>query len=171
MHAFKAADEDKKVLGNGLPKYYAGWNNNVRYNKFDLAVTMRGAFGFQILNFQRMYYENAGRTQYNQLRSAQEKVFGKAVMDKNVPLQYNSYYIEDGDFWKVDNITLGYNIGKIKSIVKNTRIYVSMLNSLVFTGYKGIDPEVNRLGLNPGNDDRDKYPSARTFTVGINATF
>lgn len=168
---FKAADEDKKVLGNGLPKYYAGWNNNLRYKKFELAVTMRGAFGFQILNFQRMYYENPGRTQYNQLRSAYDKVFGKAVLDKNVPLQYNSYYIENGDFWKVDNITLGYNIGKVRNIIKNTRIYVSILNSLVFTGYKGIDPEVNRLGLAPGDDDRDKYPSARTLTFGLNATF
>jgi TonB-linked SusC/RagA family outer membrane protein len=168
---FKAADEDKQVLGNGLPKYYAGWNNNLRFKKFDLAVTMRGAFGFQILNFQRMYYENPGRTQYNQLRSAYDKVFGKAVLDKNVPLQFNSYYIENGDFWKVDNITLGYNIGKIRNIIKNTRIYVSMLNSLVFTGYKGIDPEVNRLGLAPGDDDRDKYPSVRTFTFGLNATF
>ena len=46
-----------------------------------------------------------------------------------------------------------------------------MLNSLVFTGYKGIDPEVNRLGLAPGNDDRDKYPSARTLLFGVNATF
>ncbi len=168
---FKAADEDKKVLGNGLPKYYAGWNNNLRYKKFDLAVTMRGAFGFQILNFQRMYYENPGRTQYNQLASAYDKVFGKAVLDKNVPLQFNSYYIENGDFWKIDNITLGYNIGNIKTIVKNTRVYFSMLNSFVFTGYKGIDPEVNRLGLAPGDDDRDKYPSVRTFTFGVNATF
>lgn len=168
---FKASDEDKKVLGNGLPKHYAGWNNNLRYKIFDLAVTMRGAFGFQILNFQRMYYENTGRTQYNQLRSTYDKVFGKAVLDKNVPLQFNSYYIENGDFWKVDNITLGCNIGKIKNIVKNTRLYVSMLNSIVITGYKGIDPEVNRLGLAPGDDDRDKYPSARTFTFGLNATF
>ncbi len=168
---FKAADEDKQVLGNGLPKYYAGWNNNLRYKNLDLAVTMRGAFGFQILNFQRMYYENPGRTQYNQLRSAYDKVFGETVLDKNSALQYNSYYIENGDFWKVDNITLGYNIGKIASIVKTSRIYVSMLNSLVITGYKGIDPEVNRLGLDPGNDDRDKYPSVRTFTFGLNATF
>ena len=168
---FKASDEDKQILGNGLPKYYAGWNNNVRYKKFDLAVTMRGAFDFQILNFQRLYYENVGRTQYNQLKTAYDKLFGVAVMDKNVPLQFNSYYIENGDFWKVDNITLGYNLGNIKSVVKNTRVYFSMLNSLVFTGYKGIDPEVNRLGLAPGDDERDKYPSTRTFTFGINATF
>ncbi|MEJ7739682.1 MAG: SusC/RagA family TonB-linked outer membrane protein [Chitinophagaceae bacterium] len=168
---FKAADEDKMVLGNGLPKYYAGWNNNFRYKKFDLAITMRGAFDFQLLNFQRMYYENTGRTQYNQLNSAYDKVFGTAVLDKNVPLQYNSYYIEDGDFWKVDNITLGYGIGNIRNIVKNARVYVAMLNAIVITDYKGIDPELNRIGLTPGNDDRDKYPSARTFTAGINVSF
>ncbi len=168
---FKSADEDKKVLGNGLPKYYAGWNNNLRYKKFDLSVTMRGAFDFQVLNFQRMYYENTGRTQYNQLRSTYDKVYGKAVLDKNAALQFNSYYLENGDFWKIDNITFGYNIGKVKGVLKNTRLFVSMLNSFVITGYKGIDPEVNRLGLAPGDDDRDKYPSARTFTFGLNATF
>jgi TonB-linked SusC/RagA family outer membrane protein len=168
---FKASDEDKRVLGNGLPKYYAGWNNNFRYKLFDLSITMRGAFGYQILNFQRMYYENIGRTQYNQLKTAYNPLFGKTVMNKNVPLQYNSYYIENGDFWKIDNITLGYNVGKIAKVVKNARVYVSMLNSFVITGYKGIDPEVNRLGLAPGDDDRDKYPSARTFTFGVNATF
>ncbi|MEO6001318.1 MAG: SusC/RagA family TonB-linked outer membrane protein [Chitinophagaceae bacterium] len=172
---FKAADEDKKVLGNGLPKYYAGWNNNFRYKKFDLAITMRGAFKFQILNFQRMYYENTGRTQYNQLVSAYDKVFGKMVMDKSVPLQYNSYYIENGDFWKIDNITLGYNVGNIKKVTKNIRVYFAMLNSVVITKYKGIDPEVslivNNYALTPGNDDRDKYPSARTFTFGANVTF
>ena len=168
---FLARDEDKQVLGNGLPKYYGGWNNNFRYKKFDLSITMRGAFDYKILNFQRMYYENPGRTQYNQLKSAYDKVFGTAVLDKNVPLQYNSYYIENGDFWKIDNITLGYNLGKVNSILKNARIYASVLNAFVITGYKGIDPEVNRLGLAPGDDDRDKYPSVRTFTLGVNVTF
>lgn len=168
---FLARDEDKQVLGNGLPKYYGGWNNNLRYKKIDLSITMRGAFDYQILNFQRMYYENPGRTQYNQLKSAYGKVFGTAVLDKNVPLQYNSYYIENGDFWKIDNITLGYNLGKVNSILKNARIYASVLNAFVITGYKGIDPEVNRLGLAPGDDDRDKYPSVRTFTLGVNVTF
>lgn len=168
---FKASDEDKQVLGNGLPKSYAGWNNTFIYKKLDLTIGMRGAFGFQILNFQRMYYENTGRTQYNQLKSAYEPVFGTAVLDKNVPLQYNSYYIEDGDFWKIDNVTMGYNIGKIGKAVKDLRVYVAVLNTATFTKYKGIDPEVNRLGLAPGNDDRDKYPSTRTFTFGVNVTF
>src|SRR5690606_31750036 len=68
--------EDKTVLGNGLPKYYAGWNNNFRYKNFDLSVTMRGAFDYQILNFQRMYLENPTLQNYNRLASSEDLVFG-----------------------------------------------------------------------------------------------
>lgn len=161
--------EDKRVLGNGLPKYYGGWNNNLRYKNFDLSVTMRGAFAYQILNFQRMYLENPTIVNYNRLKSSTEKVYGKAVL--TAPLEYNSYYIENGDFWKIDNITAGYNFNpKIKNI-QRARVFLSTLNTLTITGYKGIDPEVNRSGLSPGNDDRDKYPTTRTFTAGINLTF
>lgn len=169
---FDHAFEDKKVLGNGLPKYYAGWNNNVRYKNWDLSVTMRGAFDYQILNFQRMYYENTNIQQYNRLKSAYDKVFGKAVLSKDIPLEFNSYYVEDGDFWKIDNITLGFNLPKTGvAFIKSARFYVSTLNTFMITGYKGIDPEVNRLGLSPGNDDRDKYPTTRTYTLGLNLNF
>ncbi|HLW19177.1 MAG TPA: SusC/RagA family TonB-linked outer membrane protein [Cyclobacteriaceae bacterium] len=167
---FAHAFEDKKVLGNGLPGYYAGWNNNFRYKRFDLGVTMRGAFDYQIINFQRMYFENPTLPQYNQMRSANDLVFGKAVLDS--PLEFNSYYVEDGDFWKIDNVTLGYNIKVSKdSRISAARIYASTLNTFVITNYSGIDPEVNRLGLNPGIDGRDKYPSARTYTLGFNISF
>ena len=169
---FSRTEEDKQVLGNGLPRYYGGWNNNFRYKKFDLSVTMRGAFGFQILNTQRMYYENTNITQYNRLRSAYEPVFGKAVLNNTLPLEYNSYYVENGDYWKIDNLVLGYNFqsNPIKYI-KNIRVYVSTLNTITITKYKGLDPEVNRLGLAPGVDERDKYPTVRTFTAGLNVTF
>lgn len=159
--------EDKKVIGNGLPKWYGGWNNNLRYKNFDLSVTMRGAFGYQIVNFQRMYLENPTIQNYNRLKSSQDKVFGKA--DLTAPLEFNSYYVEDGDFWKIDNITIGYNITRPPAkFIKSARIYASALNTFIFTGYSGVDPEVNRLGLSPGNDDRDRYPNTRTFTLGVN---
>ncbi|WP_240743411.1 SusC/RagA family TonB-linked outer membrane protein [Ilyomonas limi] len=167
---FAHSFEDKKVLGNGLPKYYAGWNNNFRYKNFDLSVTMRGAFKYQILNFQRMYYENPTLQYYNRLKSAYNKPYGKALL--TAPLEFNSYYIENGDFWKIDNITLGYNFNNIHSnYIKNLRLYVTTLNTFIITGYKGVDPEVNRLGLNPGDDDRDKYPTTRTYTFGVNVGF
>lgn len=162
--------EDKKVLGNGLPKYYAGWNNNFRYKNLDLSITMRGAFDYQILNFQRMYFENPTLQNYNRLASSEDPAFGKAQVA--VPLEFNSYYVENGDHWKIDNITLGYTFNNTKSkFFRNARVYASSLNTLVITGYKGIDPEVNRMGLNPGNDDRDKYPTTRTFTFGVNVSF
>ncbi|MBC3539219.1 SusC/RagA family TonB-linked outer membrane protein [Rufibacter sediminis] len=166
---FSHSFEDKKVLGNGIPKYHAGWNNNFRYKNFDLGITMRGSFGFQILNFQRMYYENPSIQAYNRLKSAYEPVFGKAVLSNDMPLEFNSYYVEDGDFWKVDNITLGYTFKNLNAkYLQSARIYVSSLNTFVITNYKGIDPEVSWLGLSPGIDNRDKYPTTRTFTVGVN---
>ncbi len=163
--------DNKQILGNGLPKYYVGWNNSVRFKNFDLAVTMRGAFGFQILNFERMYLENPNILQYNRLKSSKKKVFGKAKLATN-ELEFNSYYIEDGDFWKIDNITLGYNFPKLNSkYIQSARVYVSTLNTAIITNYKGIDPEVDRLGLDPGNDGRDKYPTTRTYTLGFTVNF
>jgi len=163
---------NKQVLGNGLPKYYAGWNNTFRYKSLDLSVTMRGAFGFQILNFQRMYYEDPTVTQYNSLKSAYNKVYGKAVL--NDVLEYTSYYIEKGDFWKIDNITLGYNINLHSNVIKAARVYVATMNTFTITKYKGLDPEVTHPALQPlafGDDDRDKYPTTRTYTLGVNLTF
>lgn len=170
--SFAHSFADKQVLGNGLPKFYAGWNNNIRYKNWDFSVTMRGAFGYQIVNFQRMYYENTGIQNYNRLKSAYSPVFGTAVLNTNMPLEFNSYYVENGNFWKIDNINLGYTFNKVKSkYIHSPRVYLSTLNTLVITGYKGVDPEVNRLGLSPGLDDRDKYPTTRTFTIGFTANF
>ena len=131
--------EDRKVIGNGLPKHYLGWNNDFRYKNFDLSVTMRGAFG-------------------------------KAVLTDSK--QFNSYYVEDGDYWKIDNIVLGYNFKKdfIKGI-KGMRLYFSVQNALTITGYKGLDPEVGGSLLTPGTDDRNKYPTTRSYTFGVNLNF
>lgn len=169
ISATESSTDDRQVLGNGIPKYYASWNNSFRYKNFDLNINMRGAFSYQILNFSRMFYENP-TISYNTLNSAYDKVYGKSVL--NDDQRYVSYYVEDGDYWKIDNITLGYTVNlKNKDIFKNLRVYVSGLNLHTFTGYKGIDPEVKQTGLAPGNDDRDKYPTTRTFTFGVNATF
>lgn len=165
-----AKNEDKKILGNGVPKQTASWNLSFRYKRLDLAVNMRGSFGYQILNFQRMYYENPTVKEYNMLESALDKVYGKTRLTS--PLSYVSYYIENGDHWKIDNVTLGYNLNTAKvKFIKNMRVYASALNLAVLTGYKGLDPETGRLGMDPGNDNRDKYPTMRTFTLGLNLTF
>lgn len=176
MRADQADATSWQVLGNGIPKHYLNWNNTISFCGFDLSVNMRGAFGFQILNYQRMYYENAKPSlNYNRLNSTFDKVYGKSpVLDDQ---RYVSYYIENGNYWKIDNVTLGYTF-KLpkKSIVKNLRVYGSVLNLATITGYKGIDPEVplssNDYGLlDAGTDNRDKYPTTRTYTFGLNLTF
>jgi len=172
----KATPDDRQVIGNGLPKQFAGWNNSFRYRNFDLDVTMRGAFQFQILNFQRMYYENPKITNYNMLKSAFDPVYGKRTV--NYDLAYVSYYIENGDYWKIDNATFGYSIpsrllGRIagNGNISNARVYLSGRNLFTFTGYKGMDPEVPTDGLTPGNDNRDTYPTTRSFAFGMTISF
>jgi len=177
---------DKKVIGNGLPKFYLGWNNTFRYKSWDLSITQRGAFKFQVANLQRMMLENPTQVQYNVLNNAFDKVFGKTQLKS--PVEFNSYYIENGDYWKVDNITLGYNWNHTgMRYIQSARLYAAVLNAFIITGYKGIDPEVSlrnglstaqsgvaqtpTSGLDPGMDSPYKYPTTRTFTLGLNVTF
>lgn len=169
---FSRAPEDKKIIGNGLPTMYAGWNNNLRYKNFDLSITMRGAFDYQIINEARMYYENPKNSRKeNRLRSVNDLIFGKVTLNNTIDPEFNNYYVEDGDYWKIDNITLGYTFKSIRKYVNSIRLYGSVSNALTITGYKGIDPEVSMSGLNPGYDSRDQYPSIRTFTFGVNVKF
>lgn len=169
--ATESSTEDRQVIGNGLPKAYFSLNNNIKYKNWDFNINLRGAAGYEILNFSRMYYENP-TISYNTLDSAYDLVYGKTEL-KDVQ-RLVSYYVEKGDFLKIDNITLGYTLPKnALNFVQNFRIYLSGLNLATFTKYKGIDPEIDNSidPLAPGNDERDKYPSTRTFTLGINFTF
>ncbi len=164
-----ATTDDHMVVGNGIPDYYINWNHQFSYRQFDLGLNMRGAFGFQVFNHTFMRVENSNITTHNVPRSTYDKVFGKAVM-RDSP-NFVSYYIEDGDYWKIDNITLGYNFrpGRIE-FLSNARIYFSVHNALTITGYRGVDPEVRHTGLDPGKDSMGKYPTMRSFIIGANIT-
>lgn len=183
---FTHSFEDKKVIGNGLPKFYLGWINNFSYKNFELSITQRGAFGFQVANLTRIMFENPEMKQYNVLNTAFDDVFGKTQLKS--PVEFNSYYIEDGDFWKIDNITIGYNFNEPKiKYIQSAKIYFSVLNAFIITKYKGIDPEISlrnpksnvqsgvvqvpTAGLDPGMDSPYNYPTARTFSLGLNVTF
>ena len=169
---FSRAPEEKKIIGNGLPQMYAGWNNYVQYKNFDLSISMRGAFNFDIINEARMYYENSKNSRLeNRLRSVNNKIFGKTMLSKEVDPEFNSYYVEKGDYWKIDNVTLGYTLKNVGKYIKSIRLYGSILNALTITGYDGVDPEVSASGLNPGYDSRDQYPSIRSFTFGVGFKF
>ena len=178
--AADAGYTDWQILGNGVPDIYLNFNNNFRYKNFDLAVTMRGAFGFQILNFQKMFYGNP-TILYNTLNCAFDQFeavdartgekTGKMVNLSDTQ-RIVSYYIEDGDYWKIDNVTLGYTLNfKDSKFLKRFRVYGSVHNLATFTGYSGLDPEVRVTGFDAGTDERDKYPTIRSFTFGLTLTF
>lgn len=159
-------------MGNGIPKVSMGWNNTFRYKNFDLALQATGQFGFKIINQQRVFYENNAHA-YNKLKSAADKIGGIRPLSAQQVQAVTSYYIEDGDYFKLTNMTLGYTFDfKHSPYVKTLRLYGSIDNVFTITKYKGTDPE---LGSNnfwyAGVDDRDKYPTVRSFTVGLNVTF
>lgn len=164
--------EDKMVLGNGLPKHFLSWDNTFTFKNFDLNLTMRGAFKYQILNTPRLYYEvPVSLAHGNLMATAYDPVFGKRPLNDHQELQYVSYYIENGDFWKIDNITIGYTLMLKDCFLKKVRVYATANNLCTITGYSGIDPEVNTQGLDPGVDPLNRYPSTRSFTLGAMFTF
>ncbi|HZK92890.1 MAG TPA: SusC/RagA family TonB-linked outer membrane protein [Prolixibacteraceae bacterium] len=164
--------DDKQVIGNGLPKHFLSWDNSITYKKFDLNITMRGAFDYQILNLPRLYYEcPVNLANGNLMATAFEPKFGKTVLSDQQELQYVSYFIENGDFWKIDNVTIGYTLSLKHYSIEKLRLYASGSNLFTITGYSGIDPEMNTAGLDPGIDSRNRYPSTRSFTFGALITF
>jgi len=172
--------EHRQYVGNALPKFYAGFNNSFSWKGIDLSITMRGAFKYQLLNRQRarIGIVDPGKLGYNSLSVAYEEqpvVVGEGIGTSVVPrnnITLNSFFFEDADFWKIDNITLGYtvNTDKIKWL-KNARVYASVMNAFSFTKYSGTDPEVSTGGLTPGIDWEDKYPTTRVYTIGLNLKF
>lgn len=162
---------DKQIIGNGLPKHYLNWNNSVSWKGFDFHITMRGAFGFDILNMPRLQYgAPVMLARGNVLNEAFETKFGKRPLAVDQELQYVSYYIEKGNYWKIDNMTLGYTFD-FNTWIKKVRIYGTVSNLATITGYSGIDPEVSLSGLAPGIDNKNRYPSTRTYTLGVSVKF
>lgn len=161
----------RQYLGSGLPKINIGWSNNLRYKNFDLALSFSSALGHKIYNSQRMFYENLN-IGLNRYKSALDPVYGSVLNAAQEPVAV-SYYLEDGDYLKLDNATLGYTFDTKKwNWVEKARVYVSGSNLYTLTKYKGIDPEMSYGDIYSfGVDFRNKYPTIRTFTFGVNFTF
>ena len=159
-------ENDLSIIGNGVPKYMASLSNRFKYKNFDLTIFFRGKFGFDILNTKDMYFGNKKWLPNNLLKSAITK-----HNDIDDDPQYSDYYIEKGDFVKLDNVTLGYNVPVESKYIQKFRIYVSGRNLATFTDYSGIDPELQDTGFTTGIDGRDFYPRTKTWTLGLNIGF
>lgn len=167
-------DEYRQYLGSGLPKVYLGWTNNLSYKNWDLSMQFTSQLGFKILNEARAFYEN-NSIAYNRLKSVENPPYGgQYTLSSSQPQTFVSYYLENGDFLKLTNLTLGYTfpIKKNNKYIKGVRAYLSGDNLFCITGYSGLDPELsNAYPTYAGIDYRDKYPSIRSFTFGLNLTF
>lgn len=161
-------DEDREIVGNAQPDFIAGWTNEFSYKNFDLSFSLRAVVGNDVYNVGRMALENrsVAGTGKNMLVSVANSPLNDAA-------QASDYYLENGSFLKLDNITLGYNF-PVKDIqyISNLRLYFTGQNLFTITKYKGIDPEVDMVGIdNMGIERTRYYPAIRAFVLGLNITF
>jgi TonB-linked SusC/RagA family outer membrane protein len=160
------ATTDLVVLGNGIPKYYASLTNSFNYKNFGLRFFLRGRFDYDILNTMDISYGNQ-ISKTNLLQSA----FGKHAQIRDT-YQYSDYYLEPGDFVKLDEITFSYNFKLNTSYIRNLRLYATGANLATFSKYTGNDPDfVGDTGLGAGIDSRSAYPNTRSFLIGLNVGF
>jgi len=158
---------DYHYLGDAQPKLLLGWSNNFRYKNFDLNIFLRGVFGNKIFNATRADLFRPATAQYTNILV---DAGNESTADFN-SYRYSSRFIESGSYLRFDNATLGYNFKSINRYIKTLRLYASVNNLFVITGFKGVDPEVNQGGIAPGIDYNNFYPKTRTFLFGANVSF
>lgn len=178
-------DADKTILGTGLPDFSIGFNNTFRFGDLDLSFFIRGDFGHDLINMYRVFYEPVNSRVLDNLVITD-------YFNENLTAtpEFNGYYVEDGDFICLDNMSLGYTFDVSNSSnFDKVRLYVSGRNLLYFTNYQGVDPNIrytdpgstdngNRAdrefdpsALAPGIDRRNTYFRTRQFSVGVNLGF
>ncbi|GAA4335141.1 TonB-dependent receptor [Mucilaginibacter gynuensis] len=158
---------DLAPIGNAIPKYYASWTNTFNYKGFDLRIFLRGKFDYDILNTTAISYGNKYASKTNLLRTAFTKY--SQIQDT---FMYSDYYLENGSFVKIDEITFGYTFKLKTKFIRNMRAYVTGQNLATFTKYSGNDPDfITDSGTGPGVDSRGPYPSTRSFLLGLTVGF
>ncbi len=170
IRASQATDEDRQVVGNGMPKFTLSTTHNFRYRNFDLALFFRGAFGFDLFNIHDFYYGTRNFTG-NMLKKAYGKNFDVSP-DANPVV--SDYFLERGDYFKLDMLTLGYTLRVPQCrFLDRIRVYGTVKNVFTITKFSGVDPSTYQVnGLTPGGQgSRTYYPSTRQFIVGLQLDF
>lgn len=170
-------DDDRTVVGSAIPDAVYAFYVKLFYKNFDLGLNFNGVTGNQIYNHTAMSNFTKGNLAlaYNTTDKAIEYP-EEAINNTN---EVSTRYLEDGDFLRLNNATLGYNLDPkflaMEKYVQNIRFSVTGQNLFVITKYSGYDPEVN-TGTVSGDIqtfgiDRFTYPKARTFVFGVNLSF
>ena len=180
-------DDDRQSLGATLPDFTYGMNNRFSYKNFDLNVFVDGIQGVNVLsrtvrnatngqgfsNQLQYYYENRWHPTNNPNGTLARPDYTQS--SERLRANVSSAFIEDGSFFRVRNITLGYSLSdniieKIK--LKKLRLYVTATNPFISTNFKGFNPEQrdNNNPLSP-SDNEGVYPLNKSFVVGLNVSF
>ncbi len=154
----------KRYIGNGSPKHNLSWTNSFEFHNFDLSILFTGAFDYDIFNMRKYGMGLSGSGSDNVLRTAY-------TTDKYVKTGggvISSYFLEDGSYFKLDNITLGYNWRWQDKLIDGLRLYVTAKNIYTFTRYSGNDPSIVAVtGITPGVDVSSAYPTATQLCLGV----
>lgn len=160
-------------VGDPNPNVLLGINTYLSYKNFDLGVALNGAYGHVIYNNTANSVIPIGNLG---TRNIDSKLIGQDPQEATAnSVKASSRYLEEGDYLKLSNATIGYNFGDIGNVLKNGRVYITGQNLFVITDYTGFDPEVN---TNKDVDDvpsfgieYTSYPTARTVLLGVNFSF
>ena len=172
-------DEDKVNLGNPYPKIMMGLNLNFEWKGLDLNMFWYSALGHQIYNATRRVDLMVSNYTTDALGAWSENNTSSSIprltsLDNNKSWRNPSdYYVEDADFLRLKNITIGYTLPNkvIKALkVEKVRFYVTSENLITFTKYSGMEVEIGGGPLNVGVD-YGIYPQPKTFMAGLNVTF
>ena len=166
----RATDDDRQVVGNGLPKFTMSTTHRFRYRGFDLSLFFTGAFDYQIFNIHDYFY---GTRKFN--GNVLKKAYGKNFkVSPSSPHAVTDYFLEDGDYFKLEQLTLGYTLRTPKArFIDGVRVYGTVNNVFTLTKFSGVDPAKYSVnGLAPGaNGSRSYYPSTRQFILGVQLDF
>ena len=170
-------DNDKVNLGNGMPDFTYGFSLGLDWKGLDFSITANGQVGNKIVQS----YRNVGSTTANYTKAILDRWTGEGTSNKiprvtntNINYQFSDLFIQDGDFLRISNITLGYDFAKLIGVkfISQCRLYAQVQNAFTFTKYDGMDPEIGY-----GTDgwvsgiDVGYYPRPRTYLVGVNLKF
>lgn len=160
---------DRQIVGQVLPKFTYAFTPTVSYKKFDLAIVLRGGYGNSIFNARRAQLSNMSLLgQSNLLQDAPALGLRQFAPGASA----SDLWLEDGSFARLENLTIGYNLGTLnQKSIQNVRISFTTNNLFLITNYKGIDPEVNLSGGGGSGIDTGIYPRTRNFALGLNIIF
>jgi hypothetical protein len=160
-----------------MPKFTFGFNINLAYKNFDLGITANGVTGNKLVQS----YRNQGNAYANYTTSILNRWTGEGTSNKypavsasNRNWQFSDLYLQDGDYLRISNITLGYDFAKLFNVkaISKARLYAQVQNAFTFTKYDGMDPEIGYGDSDwVSGVDLGYYPRPRTFLFGVNLAF